>query len=141
MLKTVPEYTVNNQTILQEHFDENYEPTPDEIREYAIYIGIDPETVTDSDSEKRVLTSILLGITSVLAGERRNHEAITRRLETLPRGEWRTLLLQFRYRQILVGASLRWDLQITCRGRTVSGNSIDDANGLHALFYDYPEGE
>lgn len=68
MLKTVPEYTVNNQTILQEHFDENYEPTPDEIREYAIYIGIDPEKVTDSDSEKRLLTIVLLGITSVLAG-------------------------------------------------------------------------
>ena len=39
---TTPEYKINNQTILQEQFDENYEPTPDEIRDYAIYIGIDP---------------------------------------------------------------------------------------------------
>ncbi|CAF1195584.1 unnamed protein product [Rotaria sordida] len=39
---TYPKYKVNNQTILQEQFDENYEPTQEEIREYAIYIGIDP---------------------------------------------------------------------------------------------------
>ncbi|CAF1547081.1 unnamed protein product, partial [Rotaria sordida] len=39
---TYPEYKVNNQTILQEQFDENHEPTQEEIREYAIYIGIDP---------------------------------------------------------------------------------------------------
>jgi hypothetical protein len=106
MLKTVPEYTVNNQTILQEHFDENYEPTPDEIREYAIYIGIDPEKVTDSDKEKRVPMILVLGVAFVLAGKRRNHEAIARRLETLSRGKWRTLLLQFRYGQILVGSSV-----------------------------------
>ncbi|CAF3322324.1 unnamed protein product [Rotaria sp. Silwood1] len=40
---TYPEYKINNQTILQEQFDENYEPTQEEIREYAIYIGIDPD--------------------------------------------------------------------------------------------------
>ncbi|CAF2999068.1 unnamed protein product [Rotaria socialis] len=40
---TYPEYKINNQTILQEQFDENYEPTDDEIREYAIYIGINPD--------------------------------------------------------------------------------------------------
>ncbi|CAF0778356.1 unnamed protein product [Adineta steineri] len=40
---TFPEYKINNQTILQEQFDETYEPTQEEIREYAIYIGIDPE--------------------------------------------------------------------------------------------------
>ncbi len=42
---TFPEYKINNQTILQEQFDENYEPTHEEIREYAIYIGIDPDKV------------------------------------------------------------------------------------------------
>jgi len=42
---TFPEYKINNQTILQEQFDENYEPTQEEIREYAIYIGIDPDRV------------------------------------------------------------------------------------------------
>ena len=42
---TYPEYKINNQTILQEKFDENYEPTEEEIREYAVYIGIDPDKV------------------------------------------------------------------------------------------------
>ncbi|CAF1202134.1 unnamed protein product [Adineta ricciae] len=42
-MHTSTESKVNNQTILQEHIDENYEPTPEEIREYAIYIGIDPD--------------------------------------------------------------------------------------------------
>lgn len=42
---TSPEYRINNQTILQEQIDETYEPTQEEIREYAIYIGIDPERV------------------------------------------------------------------------------------------------
>lgn len=42
---TSPEHKINNQTILQEQFDENYEPTQEEIREYAVYIGIDPEKV------------------------------------------------------------------------------------------------
>jgi hypothetical protein len=42
---TSPEYKINNQTILQEQFDENYEPTQEEIREYAVYIGIDPDKV------------------------------------------------------------------------------------------------
>ena len=45
MSKTKPEYKVNDQTILKEFFDENYEPSNEEIREYAIYIGIDPEKV------------------------------------------------------------------------------------------------
>lgn len=44
-MTTSQEYRINNQTILQEQFDENYEPTPEEIREYAAYIGIDPEKV------------------------------------------------------------------------------------------------
>jgi len=42
---TFPEHKINNQTILQEQIDENYEPTQDEIRDYAIYIGIEPDTV------------------------------------------------------------------------------------------------
>lgn len=42
---TFPEGKINNQTILQEQFDENYEPTQEEIREYAVYIGIDPDKV------------------------------------------------------------------------------------------------
>lgn len=40
---TFPEYKINNQTILQEQIDEHYDPTQDEIRDYAIYIGIDPD--------------------------------------------------------------------------------------------------
>ena len=48
MLKTYSEYKINNQTILQEHIDENYEPTQEEIREYASYIGIDPDKVNRS---------------------------------------------------------------------------------------------
>ncbi|CAF0914946.1 unnamed protein product [Adineta ricciae] len=36
-------YKINNQTVLCEHMDENYEPTSEEIREYAIFIGIDPD--------------------------------------------------------------------------------------------------
>ena len=46
IMHTITESKVNNQTILQEHVDENYEPTPEEIHEYAIYIGIDPDKVT-----------------------------------------------------------------------------------------------
>ena len=45
MMITFPEYKINNQTILQEQFDETYEPTQEEIREYAVYIGIDPDKV------------------------------------------------------------------------------------------------
>jgi hypothetical protein len=45
MLKTYSEYKINNQTILKEHIDEHYEPTEEEIREYALYIGIDPDKV------------------------------------------------------------------------------------------------
>ena len=45
MSKAYSEYRINNQTILQEHIDEHYEPTEEEIREYAAYIGIDPDKV------------------------------------------------------------------------------------------------
>ncbi len=44
-MTTFPEYKINNQTILQEKVDKNYEPTQEEIREYAIYIGIDSDKV------------------------------------------------------------------------------------------------
>ena len=48
MFKTSSDYTINNQTILKEHIDEHYEPTDEEIREYALYIGIDPDKVNSS---------------------------------------------------------------------------------------------
>lgn len=38
-------YKLNNQIILPEYPEENYQPTDEEIIEYAIYIGIDPEKV------------------------------------------------------------------------------------------------
>ncbi|CAF1284041.1 unnamed protein product [Didymodactylos carnosus] len=41
-MKTLSEYRKNNQTILQEQHDDNYEPTSEEIEEYAMFIGIDP---------------------------------------------------------------------------------------------------
>ncbi|KNC96801.1 hypothetical protein, variant [Spizellomyces punctatus DAOM BR117] len=34
---------MKNQTILEEEFDENYEPTQEEILDYAKFLGIDPE--------------------------------------------------------------------------------------------------
>ncbi|CAF3777599.1 unnamed protein product [Adineta steineri] len=47
MSKAYSQYKINNQTILHEHIDENYEPTEDEIHEYATYIGIDPDKESD----------------------------------------------------------------------------------------------
>ncbi|CAF1368702.1 unnamed protein product [Adineta steineri] len=47
MSKAYSQYKINNQTILHEHIDENYEPTEDEIHEYATYIGIDPDKELD----------------------------------------------------------------------------------------------
>ncbi|CAF3900327.1 unnamed protein product, partial [Rotaria sp. Silwood1] len=47
MSKAYSGYKINNQTILEEHIDENYEPTDEEIHEYAIYIGIEPEKEKD----------------------------------------------------------------------------------------------
>ena len=46
MLKRGSEIKVNNQTILEEQTDINYEPTAEEINEYGNYIGIDPKKVT-----------------------------------------------------------------------------------------------
>jgi hypothetical protein len=51
MLKTHSEYKLNNQTILQEHIDENYEPTEEEICEYAVYVGIDPDKVNKQNTK------------------------------------------------------------------------------------------
>ena len=45
MFKVQNAVKINNQTILQEQFDDNYEPTEDEVREYALYIGIDLDHV------------------------------------------------------------------------------------------------
>ena len=45
MLKRGSEAKVNNQTILEEQMDVNYEPTQEEIYEYGRYIGIDPDEV------------------------------------------------------------------------------------------------
>ncbi|CAF1302561.1 unnamed protein product [Adineta steineri] len=47
MSKAYSQYKINNQTILHEHIDENYEPTEDEIHQYATYIGIDPDKESD----------------------------------------------------------------------------------------------
>ena len=38
--------TANNQLILEENIDENFQPTEEEIIEYAEFIGIDPENVS-----------------------------------------------------------------------------------------------
>ncbi|ESO89091.1 hypothetical protein LOTGIDRAFT_105990 [Lottia gigantea] len=35
---------INNQVILEEDYDENYQPTEDEVLEYASIIGIDVQT-------------------------------------------------------------------------------------------------
>ena len=45
MATAYPKCKINNQTILQEQFDEHYEPTADEIREYALHVGIDHDKV------------------------------------------------------------------------------------------------
>lgn len=38
-------YTSNNQVIFEEIYDENIQPTEEEIIEYAIFIGIEPNEV------------------------------------------------------------------------------------------------
>jgi hypothetical protein len=39
-------FTANNQVILEETYDENFQPTEEEIIEYAEFIGIHPENVS-----------------------------------------------------------------------------------------------
>jgi hypothetical protein len=58
MIRTLPESKMNNQMILQEQFDENYEPTQEEIREYAVYIGIDPDRVNKNKTKRTNLFRI-----------------------------------------------------------------------------------
>lgn len=38
-------FTANNQVILEETYDENFQPTEEEIIEYAEFIGLDPDNV------------------------------------------------------------------------------------------------
>lgn len=38
-------YTANNQVIFEEIYDENIQPTEDEILEYANFLGIDQKEV------------------------------------------------------------------------------------------------
>jgi hypothetical protein len=38
-------FTSNNQVIFEEIYDENIQPTEEEIIEYAIFIGIEPNEV------------------------------------------------------------------------------------------------
>lgn len=89
MLKTYTQYKINNQTILEEHIDDNYEPTEEELHEYATYIGIDVEKVTANWKEFFLEISFArLGTGSSLVGERRSYETVTIRLESLSRREW-----------------------------------------------------
>lgn len=53
MFKNSSDCKINNQTILKEHIDEHYQPTEDEIREYALYIGIDLDKVRRHSIELR----------------------------------------------------------------------------------------
>lgn len=39
-------YTSNNQIIYEEIYDENYQPTEEELLEYAHFLGIDPDEVS-----------------------------------------------------------------------------------------------
>ena len=39
-------YTSNNQIIYEEIYDENYQPTEEELIEYANFLGIDPDDVS-----------------------------------------------------------------------------------------------
>ena len=38
-------FTSNNQVIFEEIYDENIQPTEEEINEYAVFIGIEPSEV------------------------------------------------------------------------------------------------
>jgi centrosomal protein CEP164 len=38
---------LTNQLILQEDYDEHYEPTPEELQEYCSVIGLDPKEDAD----------------------------------------------------------------------------------------------
>lgn len=85
-------YKLNNQTVLRELIDENYEPTEEEIYEYAVYIGIDPEKVNQLKRIERLIHMQLIGTGSSLVGQRRSYETITLWLEAVSRRKWRVVL-------------------------------------------------
>ena len=108
MFKVHNAVKINNQTILQEPFDDNYEPTEEETREYALYIGIDLDRVQwDRDAIDDQRLCFLVGSRSSLVSKRRYDETVAVELETMSGGERRIVLLQFRYWHIVMGASLR----------------------------------
>jgi hypothetical protein len=39
-------YTSNNQVIFEENYDETFQPTDEELNEYAEFIGVDPLNVS-----------------------------------------------------------------------------------------------
>lgn len=45
-------YTSNNQVIFEEIYDENIQPTEEEIIEYANFLGIDAQDVMNTKLEK-----------------------------------------------------------------------------------------
>lgn len=83
MFTTSSEYRINNQTILKEHIDEHYQPTEDEIREYALYIGIDLDKVRRRYTEHRNERCLSLGTGTSLVSKRRSDETVTQRLESM----------------------------------------------------------
>lgn len=48
-------FTSNNQIILEENIDENFQPTEEEILEYAEFIGIDTENVFISSFRLKIV--------------------------------------------------------------------------------------
>lgn len=126
MLKIGSEAKVNNQTILEEHIDVNYEPTPEEIYEYATYIGIDPEKVNyrwntefSAHFQSLIDSFFAIGTSSIMVSPRRHYETIATWMETLSRWKRRIILLQFWLRFIVMGSSVRWNLQEESNGRKV----------------------
>jgi hypothetical protein len=49
-------YTSNNQVIFEETYDETFQPTDEELNEYAEFIGINPPNVIGFESLKVLLT-------------------------------------------------------------------------------------
>ena len=110
--RTSSSYKLNNQIVLPEHPEEIYQPTEEEIHEYALYIGIDPEKVRIFsffvDLGVRSLPCLVrAGRWSSLVSPRRYYESVASWLETLSRRTRRVVLFQFRYGQIVVGTSIR----------------------------------
>ena len=108
MNSCVAESKINNQTILEEQNNDNYEPTEEEIREYALYIGIDPEQVISRSLAKVEEMNWFAGRRSSLVSERRNSSSFASRMETVSRRTRRIVLFQFRNGTIVLGSSFRW---------------------------------